>query len=265
MLASSLPEDFDKQPYQFRRILVTHLRVNIQHSVMEKKKVDRYLDDAHEKFGVLLMEQGYNCEAEKFQIQVLDARSRLLGEEHPATIWAMGNLAATYESLGKYADAEKLKTQALDMRTRLFGEEHLDTIGAINNLANTYQNLEKYADAEKLQIQVLNMRSRFFGEEHPDTINAMENLAITFYYVQKYKDAARLEVQVVDIRKKIFGEEHPQTVKAVALLAEIRSQANTNTSGTESKKKGKSYILWNLIDSCIHNINISSPPFQNCK
>ena len=71
----------------------------------------------------------------------------------------------------------------------------------------------------------------------------MENLAITFYYLQKYTDAARLEVQVVDVRKKIFGEEHPKTVKAVALLAEIQSQANTNTSGIESKKKGGSYLL----------------------
>jgi len=34
MLACSLPADFDEQPYQFRRILVTHLRANIQHSVI---------------------------------------------------------------------------------------------------------------------------------------------------------------------------------------------------------------------------------------
>ena len=80
-------------------------------------------------------------------------------------------------------------------------------------------------------------RSRVLGEEHPDTITVMENLAITFYYLHKYTDAARLEVQVVDVRKKILGEEHPQTVKAVAILSEIRSQANTSTSGTESKKK----------------------------
>ena len=54
MLACSLPEDFNEQPYQYRRILVTHLRVNIQHSVMTKKEmVDKYFDDAHEKLRVL--------------------------------------------------------------------------------------------------------------------------------------------------------------------------------------------------------------------
>ena len=129
------------------------------------------------------------------------------------------------------------------MRITLLGEEHPDTISAMHNLANTYYSLGKYADAEKLQIQVLEMRSRFLGEEHPDTINVMENLAITFYCLQKCKDAARLVVQVVNVRKKFFGEEHQKTVKALALLVAVRSQANTNTSGTESKKKGEFYIL----------------------
>jgi hypothetical protein len=39
---------------------------------------------------------GKYTEAEKLQIQVLDARKRILGVEHPDTINAMGNLAATY-------------------------------------------------------------------------------------------------------------------------------------------------------------------------
>ena len=94
MLAGCLQEDFKKQPYQFRRTLVTHMRVNIQHSVMAKKEtVDRYYDDAHEKFGRLLSEQGYDSEAEKFRIQVLNERSRTCGEEHLDTISAMGDLA----------------------------------------------------------------------------------------------------------------------------------------------------------------------------
>ena len=97
MLAGSLPGDFDEQPYQFRQILVTHLRANIMHSVMAKKeKVDRYFDDAHETFGRLLSEQGFNSEAEKFQIEALDVRSKNFGEEHPVTISMIYDLASTY-------------------------------------------------------------------------------------------------------------------------------------------------------------------------
>ena len=48
-------------------------------------------------------------EAEKLDMQVLDARNRILGVEHPDTISAMANLAATYQSLGKYTEADKLQ------------------------------------------------------------------------------------------------------------------------------------------------------------
>jgi hypothetical protein len=67
-------------------------------------------------------------EAEKLQIQVLDARNRILGVEHPDTILTMGNLASTYRELGKYTEAEKLEIQVLDARNRILGVEHPDTI-----------------------------------------------------------------------------------------------------------------------------------------
>jgi len=98
ILSASLGNN-KSQSYGFRRMLVTHARKNIQYS-------NNYFDDAYEKFGQLLSEQGYSSEAEKQKIQVLQARNKILGEEHPDTIQAMGNLASTYSNLGKYTEAE---------------------------------------------------------------------------------------------------------------------------------------------------------------
>ena len=215
MLACSLSGDFNEQPYYFRRILVTHLRANIIH-MENMEMVDSYFDDAHEKFGRLLGEQGYNSEAEKFQNQVLHARSKTLGEEHPRTILAMSNLGVTYQGLRKYAHAEKLQIYVLDLRNRLLGEEHPDTISAMNNLAFTYERLGKYADGEKLQITVLALRNRLFGEENLDTIDAMNNLAITYGSLGKYEDAEKLQIQVLDRRNRLLGEEHPDTINAMS-------------------------------------------------
>ena len=166
ILSASLAKDIS-QSYGFRRMLVTHVRKNIQYS-------NNYFDDSYEKFGFLLSEQGYSSEAEKLKIQVWDARNKLLGEEHPDTILAMGNLAFTYCHLGKYKEAEELEIQVLDARIRLLGEEHPATILAMGNLASTYSNLGKHTAAEKLNIQVLDARNKLLGEEHPDTILAMQ-------------------------------------------------------------------------------------------
>ena len=85
---------------------------------------------------------GKYTEAEKLDIQVLDARNIILGAEHSDTINAMGNLAKTYQYLGKYTEAEKLDIKVLDARNKILEVEHPDTIKAMESLAATYRNLE---------------------------------------------------------------------------------------------------------------------------
>ena len=220
-LSASLEHD-ESQSYSFRRSLVTHVRNSILHS-------DTYFDDSYEKFGWLLNEQGYSSEAEIVEIQVLDARRRIIGEKHPHTISAMGNLASTYNYLGKYTEAEKLDIEVLDFRKKILGQEHPDTILAMGNLASTYRNLGKYTEAGKLEIQVLDARNKILGEEHPDTISAMGNLASTYSYLGKYTEAEKLKIQVLDARKKIHGEEHLVTILAMGNLASTYSDLGKYT------------------------------------
>ena len=208
------------QPYRFHRVLVTHVRANMEYSRLESNQnIAGYLDDAYEKFGDLLREQGYTKEAEMLQIKVLDRRNEVLGVEHPKTIRAMAHLASTYIHLGKCTEAEKLDIQVLHARNRILGVEHPDTINAMANLASTYRNLGKCTEAEKLNIEVLDISNRILGVEHPDTIKAIEDLAITFHYLGKYTEAEKLKSQVLDARNRILGVEHPETIRAMGNLA----------------------------------------------
>jgi hypothetical protein len=72
-------------------------------------------------------------EAEKLEIQVLDARNRILGVEHPHTILAMENLAATLRCLVKYTEAVKLVIQAQEVKRRVSGAESPYTIATVAN------------------------------------------------------------------------------------------------------------------------------------
>jgi len=226
-LSASL-KNHESQSYGFRRTLVTHVRKNIQYS-------NNYFDDAYEKFGWLLSEQGYSSEAEKLEIQVLNARNKTLGEEHPDTISAKENLASTYSGLGKYTEAEKLKIQVLHARNKILGEEHPDTIIAMENLASTYSDLGKYTEAEELEIQVLDARKKILGEEHPDTISAMGNLASTYSDLGKYTEAEKLQIQVLDASSKSLGREHPNTILAMGNLASIYGYLGKYTEAEKLK------------------------------
>jgi tetratricopeptide (TPR) repeat protein len=208
------------QPYGFRRALVTHVRANMQQSITDKhQKNDQYFDDTHEKFGWLLREQGYSTEAQELDVQVLDARERVLGIEHIDTMRAMANIARNYADLGDYNEAEKLEKQILDTMNRILGVEHPDTISVMANLAATYADLENYTEAVKLQKEVLNARNRILGVEHPDTVSAMANLAATYAYLGNYTEAVKLQKEVVDARIRILGVEHPHTIMAMGNLA----------------------------------------------
>ena len=218
-LSCSLRWDIS-QPYGFQRTLVTHVRANMEYFKSEgNQNIVSYMDDAYAKFGRLLREQGYLKEAETLEIEVLDNRNKILGAEHPDTIFAMESLAFTSGDLGKHMEAEALKIQVLDARKRILGVEHLDTIFAMGYLAVTYHDLEKYTEAEKLEIQVLDATKRILGLENPSTIIAMEYLANTYHSLGKYTEAKKLRIKILDARNKILGVEHPHTIMAMASLA----------------------------------------------
>jgi len=217
-LSSSLRKD-ESQQYEFQRVLVTHVIATIEHSKSESgQNVVDYRDDAYVKFGDLLWKQGYPKEAETLQIKVLDTRSRILGVEHPDTIYAMESLAKTFGSLEKYEEVEKLEIDILDGKNRILGVEHPDTIRAMANLGATYYSLRKYTEAERLDIQVLDARNRILGAKHPDTIKAMANLGATYFSLRKYREAERLDIQVLDARNRILGVDHADTIRAMANL-----------------------------------------------
>ena len=88
-------------------------------------------------------------EGEELQVWVLEARTRLIGKEHPDTLDAAGNLANTYGEQGRLAEAEEIQVGLLEASRRVLGAEHTDTLLAAGNLAATHGDQGKHAEAEE--------------------------------------------------------------------------------------------------------------------
>ena len=108
--------------------------------------------------AVVLQGRGKLEEAEPLYRQVLEARRRFLGPEHPQTLIATHNLAWVLQGRGKLEEAEPLCRQVLEARRRVLGPEHPDTLMTMNNLALVLLDRRKPAEAEPILRQLLQVR-----------------------------------------------------------------------------------------------------------
>ena len=90
-------------------------------------------------------------EAEKLELQVLEARMEHGNLKHPAVLTAMSNLAMTYHSQGRYEVAEELQVKVVRGRREVLGPTHRLTIEVIDMLADTYASLGRHSESESLR------------------------------------------------------------------------------------------------------------------
>jgi CHAT domain-containing protein len=95
----------------------------------------------------------------------------------------LNNLAANYDSLGRFDQALPLYEQAYRLFKEVLGDKHPDTLGSLNNLAGIYRALGRYAEALPLYEQGYRLHKEVLGDKHPDTLKSLNNLA--FVYAEK--------------------------------------------------------------------------------
>jgi hypothetical protein len=107
---------------------------------------------------------------------VLEKRKQVLGDDHPDTLRAMGNLGRTYHQLGQFQKAEELQVIALEKRKIFLGDNHPATLHVMQNLALSYRCLGKLSEAEELETYVHGHEEALEGSEGSDD-EASEDLA----------------------------------------------------------------------------------------
>ncbi|USP76210.1 kinesin light chain 3 [Curvularia clavata] len=215
-LLQVFPNDEHSNRSKWRRLL-PHAQHALSHSLADSN--DEKILNLASKCARTLFSDGRYKEAEELNVQVMQTRKRVLGEEHPNTLTSMGNLASTYWRQGRWKEAGELFVQVMQMRKRVLGEEHPDTLTSISDFASIYRKQGRWEEAEELEMQVIQTRKRVLGDEHPDTLSSMGSQASTYWKQGRWKEAEELFMQVMQKRKRVLGEEHPDTLTSMSNLA----------------------------------------------
>ena len=160
----------------------------------------------------LFVAQGKYGEAEKVFRNVIQARSLVLGPEHPDTLDSRHRLIYALTRQTKFAEAESEARQVLKAREKILGPDHVDTLVSRYNLAEPLVEQGKYAEAESLYRSVILSDNKVFGPEHPRTIAAQVGLATVLGSEGKNAEAESRYREVIRLDEKVYGPTHPNTL-----------------------------------------------------
>ena len=163
--------------------------------------------------------------------EVVAARTKVLGVDHPDTLASMNNLAAVLQKQGELAAARQLHERVLTTARRVLGGDHPSTLASLNNLAAVLQDQGDLVAARSLYEQVLDARRRVLGGDHPSVLASMNNLATVLQDQGDLVAARSLYEQVLDARRRVLGGDHPDTLTSTNnLVAVLHRQGDTETA-----------------------------------
>jgi non-specific serine/threonine protein kinase/serine/threonine-protein kinase len=153
--------------------------------------------------------------------ELVDARERVHGKEHPEYVAALSNLANMHADIGEYATSERLLREALEIDRRILASDDGDLAFTINNLATVLVDQGKFADAVPLHEESLEIRRRAFGTPSVEVAIASGNYALALGGAGRHAEAETAARDAVDMSGVVFGADHPRTAVARMRLAEV--------------------------------------------
>jgi hypothetical protein len=168
--------------------------------------------DVMGRIASYLGESGNYSAARNLQQQILNARERMLGVEHPSTLTARADLAYWTGAAGDPAAARDLCAALLPVRERVLGAEHPGTLDVRADLGSWTGYAGDAAAARDLFAALLPVRERVLGAEHPETLTTRGNLAHWTGEAGDPPMARDQYVALLPIRERVSGAEHPDTL-----------------------------------------------------
>ncbi|MEU4594827.1 tetratricopeptide repeat protein [Micromonospora aurantiaca (nom. illeg.)] len=169
--------------------------------------------------GISLLRAGLHTPAVAYWKHMTEQAVRLLGHEHPNTLTARANLAASFGQAGRITEAITIEERVATDSARLLGREHPDTLAAHANLATSYRRAGRTTEAIILIKRVVADYVQLLGDEHPHTLSARANLAASYGQAGRTTEAITIEERVAIDSARLLGDEHPDTLGARANLA----------------------------------------------
>ena len=139
-----------------------------------------------------------------------------------------GNLAITYNELGRHEEALSLRRDVYFGRLKLSGKEHEETIREASNYAINLLDLRRFKEAKSLLCKWAPVAQRVFGAEHWRTLSLREDLARATLAGDSSSKEKRKALQTLEetlgVMRRVLGAAHPETQRVQRQLEAHRRE-----------------------------------------
>lgn len=151
--------------------------------------------------------------------ETLAEAERVLGDNHPITLYAGSALAGKYWLARRLEEAINLGEGMLQRYERVLGSDHPDTLACRHNLAHAYRSAGRADDAIAVLDVTLREAGRALSGDHPNMLQYRRNLALAYRRAGRLDEAISLFEAILPIYERVLGDEHPDTLGCHSNLA----------------------------------------------
>ena len=152
---------------------------------------------------------------------------RRLGASEEDMLVTQGNLASSYEELGRREEALRIRRDVYSGLLKLYGEEHGDTLGEASNYAATLKDLRRFEEAKEVLRKMIPVARRVLGASHINTLRVRWIYAQTLYKddavtLDDLREAVSTLEEIEPTARRILGPANPTAVGFEISLRDAR-------------------------------------------
>ena len=173
----------------------------------------------------------YSAEHYADALSVMEAElamKRRIGAPENCILTVQGNIANSYQMLGRLEDALRVRREIYAQRLKLSGEEHPDTIRVAICYAMELIDSRRFRDAKALTCKALPVARRVLGNTHEYTFMLRSIYAEAIYKddaasLDDLRETVRKLEDVEQTARRVLGGAHPSVASIELSLRDARA------------------------------------------
>jgi tetratricopeptide (TPR) repeat protein/predicted Ser/Thr protein kinase len=171
-------------------------------------------------------------EAIEMQLEVLENRKRIYGDDHVVMTWAHASLATSLSEIGRYDEARAHFDRALELKRHHYGDRHPNVATSLANKGELLERVGDFEAAAGLYQESIDIHRERYGRRSPRVYATLEDLARIARKLGDMPLALRRQREAVRGLRELGADARPRLGSALTAMCDLSRRAGDATAAS---------------------------------